>query len=311
MHKTEASWEIKAQGALTCLGQSAVLCPTPNLGRSRGGASWKRSWRWSWSLQSCVCCIAQGLPRSTRGAEPSVGRGGQEPDGASLPAHGGAGRPSSPLAACPAQAPVTRASLLFYLMHRVLQALTPLFCMLRASKSRARRQMSLSRSKYHKYILQLCRRCRGLVPPDPQRGTVTFLPCASMLPWTEPKSPGLFFFFSLCHRIALQPNELTSAGVSAALLPRAPSIGGVRYPSLCAGGERGELRRVEISHRRLCWGQTCCKFYKKNTLQTRSPTLVRMEPLINSLETGRAREPIPPSLSLLVLHQAFRIWGSL
>lgn len=51
-------------------------------------------------LESCVCCIAQGLPRSTRGAEPSVGRGGQEPDGASLPAHGGAGRPSSPLTAC-------------------------------------------------------------------------------------------------------------------------------------------------------------------------------------------------------------------
>lgn len=93
--------------------------------------------------------------------------------------------------------PVTRASLLIYLMHRVLQALTPLFCMLTASKSRAQRQMSLSRSKYHKYILQLCRRCRGLVPPDPQRGTVTFLPCASMLPWTEPKSPGLFFFLPL------------------------------------------------------------------------------------------------------------------
>lgn len=53
-----------------------------------------------------------GCPGARGELRPSVGCGGREPDGASLPARGGAGRPSSPLAACPAQAPVTRASLL-------------------------------------------------------------------------------------------------------------------------------------------------------------------------------------------------------
>lgn len=42
-----------------------------------------------------------------------------------------------------------------------------------------------------------------------------------MLPWMEPKSPGLFL--SLCHRIALQGNELSSADVSTALLPLLPA----------------------------------------------------------------------------------------
>lgn len=37
----------------------------------------------------------------------------------------------------------------------------------------------------------------------------------------EPKSPGLFL--SLCHRIALQGNELSSADVSTAVLPPLPA----------------------------------------------------------------------------------------
>lgn len=121
-----------------------------------------------------------------------------------------------------------------------------------------------------------------------------------MLLWTQPRSPGLFIFPCLCHRITLQSNELNSVVVSAARLLRAPSISSVRYLSLRAGGSVGGLHQLEISHRRLCWGQTCCKFYKKNTLQTRSPTLMCRELLINNLETMRAREPIPLLPNLMV-----------
>lgn len=98
------------------------------------------------------------------------------------------------------------------------------------------------------------------------------------LPWVQPGSPGLFFFPLFFHGIAFQSNELSRV-VSAA---RAP----------CGEGGRG-LHRLEISHRRLHWGQTCCKFYKKNTLQTRSPTLVRTELLINNLETTGADPTFP------------------
>lgn len=57
-----------------------------------------------------------------------------------------------------------------------------------------------------------------------------------MLPWTQPRSPGLFLLPSHCHRITLQSNELNSAVVRAARLLRAPSIGDVRYLTLRAGG---------------------------------------------------------------------------
>lgn len=124
-----------------------------------------------------------------------------------------------------------------------------------------------------------------------------------MLPWMEPKSPGLFL--SLCHRIALQGNELSSADVSTAVLPPLPASRHIQ--AVVPGG--GEPRRVEISHRRPCWGQTCCKFYKENALQTRSPTLVCMELLINSLETWQAKEPILPLLSPVGLQQALKNWS--
>lgn len=71
------------------------------------------------------------------------------------------------------------------------------------------------------------------------RGTITFPRWGVMLLWTQPRSPGLFIFPCLCHRITLQSNDLNSVVVSAARLLRAPSIGSVRYLSLRAGGSVG------------------------------------------------------------------------
>lgn len=122
------------------------------------------------------------------------------------------------------------------------------------------------------------------------------------LPWVQPRSPGLFFA-PLCRGVTLQSNELSRV-VSAARL-RLPAPATSKAPCGKGGGRCTGWKFLTADFA----GARRCKFYKKNTLQTRSPTLVRTELLINNLETTGAGEPIPPSRSLPVLSQAVRVWG--